>query len=142
VVVEPEVNETNKTTLRSERRGALKKKKKGDRKIGKKQKKDLTGPTLLEMPSERAANSRESAAPPLGFPRFFSLNCFPRRFRAARIVAGKRIAYFRCSSRRKAAVNPGFQLKFAGYVDMFKPQLHRAQAKTAGKLLLSRRLVL
>jgi hypothetical protein len=33
VVVEAEVNETNKTTLRSERIGALKKKKKGDKKI-------------------------------------------------------------------------------------------------------------
>jgi hypothetical protein len=49
VVVEAEVNETNKTTLRSERIGALKKRKKVTRKFKKTRKKDLTGPTLLEM---------------------------------------------------------------------------------------------
>jgi hypothetical protein len=49
VVVETEVKETNKTTFRSERRCVLGRKKKGDKKIRKNQKKDLTGPTLLEM---------------------------------------------------------------------------------------------
>jgi len=38
VVVDAEVSQTNNTTLRSERSGALKKKKKGERKIEKKQK--------------------------------------------------------------------------------------------------------
>jgi hypothetical protein len=49
VVVGPEVNQTNKTTLRSERSGALKKRKKGNRRVEEKTKKDLTGPTLLEI---------------------------------------------------------------------------------------------
>jgi len=45
VVVEAEVNETNKTTRRSEWSSVLKKEKKGQNI----QEKDLTGPTLLEM---------------------------------------------------------------------------------------------
>jgi hypothetical protein len=53
VVVEAEVKETNKTTLRSERIGALKKRKKVTREFKKTRKKDLTGPTLLEMSGKR-----------------------------------------------------------------------------------------
>jgi len=49
VVVDAEVNETNKTTHRSERGSVLARKNKGDKKLKKTEKKDLTGPTLLEM---------------------------------------------------------------------------------------------
>jgi hypothetical protein len=52
VVVEPEVKETNKTTLRSEHSGVLERKKKGDRNFKETEKKDLTQPTLLEMPGK------------------------------------------------------------------------------------------
>ena len=49
MVVDAEVNETNKTTHRSERGSVLARKNKGDKKLKKTEKKDLTGPTLLEM---------------------------------------------------------------------------------------------
>jgi hypothetical protein len=52
VVVDAEVNETNKTTLWSERVGVLAREKKGDKKFEKAAKKDLTEPTLLEMPGK------------------------------------------------------------------------------------------
>ena len=53
MVVDAEVNETNKTTLWSEPVGVLAREKKGDKKIRKDCNKDLTEPTLLEMPPER-----------------------------------------------------------------------------------------
>jgi hypothetical protein len=49
VLVDAEMNETNKTTRRSERGRVLARKNKGDKKFKKTEKKDLTGPTLLEM---------------------------------------------------------------------------------------------
>jgi hypothetical protein len=54
VVVDAEVSQTNKTTLRSERSGARKKRKKV-REKWKKTKKDLTGPTLLEITGFRTS---------------------------------------------------------------------------------------
>jgi hypothetical protein len=48
VVVEADERNEN-VTLRSERRGVAKKGKNVTKRFGKKHKKDLTGPTLLEM---------------------------------------------------------------------------------------------
>ena len=49
MVVDAAVSQTNKTTRRSERTGVLKSRKKVTEKLKKKQKQDLTGPTLLEI---------------------------------------------------------------------------------------------
>jgi len=49
VVVDAEVSQANKTTLRSEYSGVLEKEKKVTKKLRKERKKDLTGPTLLEI---------------------------------------------------------------------------------------------
>ena len=49
MVVDAEVSQANKTTLRSEYSGVLEKEKKVTKKLRKERKKDLTGPTLLEI---------------------------------------------------------------------------------------------
>jgi hypothetical protein len=53
------VNQTNKTTLRSERSGALKKGKKVTEELKKKTKKHLTGPTLLSRWEKRGRGGTE-----------------------------------------------------------------------------------
>ena len=59
MVVDAEVNETNKTTRGSERGSVLARKNKGDKKLKKTEKKDLTGPTLLSRWEKRGRGGTE-----------------------------------------------------------------------------------